>query len=65
MQHERMIAYDFGGEIGAASFVPRCTKCGRYVKPGLVRAGVGGIVHEPNAICKHCGPVEMEFIGFF
>lgn len=60
----RRITYDFGEDVGRAVFVPVCPDCGRFVKPGVVRAGLDGLAHEPNAECSLCGPVEMLFVGF-
>ena len=59
----RRVTYDFG-DIGVAVFVPVCEKCSRYVKPGTVRASLGGLADEPNAECSRCGPSRMVFEGF-
>jgi hypothetical protein len=61
----RRIAYDFGDEIGNAVFVPVCLKCGRFVKPDAVLAGLDGLAPGPTAECSRCGPTEMPFEGFF
>ena len=51
---------------GGATFVPVCTKCGRYVKADStikVNEAVG--LHPgPNATCSKCGRTEMIFEGF-
>lgn len=59
----RRVTYDFG-ESGMAVFVPVCPKCGRFVKAGMVFV-TGSHVAGHNAVCKHCGPVEMPFEGWF
>lgn len=61
----RRVSCDFGDEIGRAQFVPVCEKCARFVKTGVVRAGLGGLADEPNATCSRCGPTRMLFEGFF
>lgn len=51
---------------GGATFVPKCIKCGRFVKPNeVIRFDGFGVKDEPNAVCKRCGPVKMIFEGFF
>ena len=62
-ENVRRVCY---GEDGA-TFVPVCTKCGRFVKANktiLVSEGLG-LKDEPNAVCKKCGPTKMLFEGFF
>lgn len=52
--------------IGGASFVPVCSKCGRFVEADdTIRVSdVAGLAPGPNATCSHCGRVEMLFEGF-
>ena len=65
MTHEyekmRRIVY---GESGA-TFVPVCTKCGRFVKSDdSVLVGEAGLHPQENATCSKCGRVHMYFEGF-
>ena len=46
---------------GDGTFVRRCPKCFRFVRPDEKALMGGG---EPNATCKRCGRVEMPFEGF-
>jgi len=53
---------------GGATFIPVCMKCGRYVKADkTIKTSLEGCIKhgEPNAICKKCGRVEMNFEGYF
>ena len=63
-ENTRRVTYNFGPDIGRAVFVPVCPICSRYVKPGTVRASLGGLSDEPNATCKRHGKVRMVFEGF-
>jgi hypothetical protein len=58
---ERMISYE-----GGAVFVPKCPKCGRYVKadPTVMCSEDAGLKRQPNGTCSQCGRVEMPFCGF-
>ena len=57
--------YEVGDGEGAF-FFRVCPKCGRFVKPGIIHVnGEGQIKSEPNAHCSRCGPVEMEFEGYY
>lgn len=50
---------------GGATFVPVCTKCGRYVKAdATIWVGDAGLKPGPNATCSKCGRAEMLFEGF-
>ena len=70
MHHEygdvRRISYD-AGDDGVMVFVPVCPLCGRFVKAddSVTVNGLGDYVSKPNAVCKHCGRIEMPFEGFF
>ena len=57
--------YEVDGEL--AYFIRACSCCGRFVKAGeTVRINhAGQVVKEPNATCSRCGPVEMEFEGYY
>ena len=56
----RRIQYEDG-----ATFVPRCIKCGRFVKPDkTVFANDSGLKRAPNADCSLCGRTNMIFEGF-
>jgi len=57
----RRIVYDEG-----ACFVPRCIKCGRFVRPDqtIMVSNSRGLKDQPNATCKHCGRTKMLFEGF-
>lgn len=48
-------------ESGIA-FIPKCPKCGRYVKPDTVvnlRWLDNELSNDPNATCSACGRVKM------
>ncbi len=48
-----------------ATFVRVCMKCGRFVTADkTILVGDAGLKPVPNATCRHCGRVEMEFEGF-
>lgn len=65
MSHEyenvRRIVYGEG-----ATFVPVCTKCGRFVKPDktIQVNDYKGLRDQPNATCTKCGRTKMLFEGF-
>lgn len=60
------ICYDCEGE-GDATFVRVCTKCRRFVAADqrITVCLDSGLKKQPNATCKKCGRVEMEFVGFY
>jgi len=61
-----ILAYKFGGELGIAGFSRRCPNCGRFVVGGDVEVnGLGDVRDVPNGICTLCGPIKMEFLGWF
>jgi len=62
MEEERIITYE-----GGATFIPKCDKCGRYVKADEIIEvnDIVGLKNQPNATCKKCGRVKMNFIGFY
>ena len=63
MENERYISYDPDGEN--LVFVPKCIKCGQYVKADkIVWSSGAGLRSGPNATCKKCGRTEMLFQGF-
>lgn len=49
-----------------ATFVPRCTKCGRFVKADetIMSNDSVGLKDQPNATCQLCGRTNMIFEGF-
>lgn len=50
---------------GGATFVRRCEKCKRFVKPDdAIWINEYGLKDEPNATCKKCGRTKMIFLGF-
>ena len=56
----RRIVYGEG-----ATFVPVCSKCGRFVKrDDTILMTDDGIADGPNATCSKCGRTEMIFEGF-
>jgi len=57
MGEEPTIVYGEG-----ATFTRVCPNCGRFVKADDMSAAHP---EEPNATCKKCGRVEMNFIGFY
>ncbi len=60
-ENTRRIDYGEG-----ATFVPVCTKCGRYVKAdeNILINDHEGLKKQPNATCSKCGRTEMLFEGF-
>ncbi len=51
---------------GGAVFIPKCEKCGKYVKPDKsIKIISTGLKDEPNATCSKCGRTKMLFEGFF
>lgn len=51
---------------GGATFVRRCSKCCRFVRPDptiLVNEETG-LKDAPNATCRKCGRTQMDFVGF-
>ena len=60
----RRVVYGWG-EYEGATFVPVCSKCGRFVKADAkMHFQMGTIAPGPNATCKSCGRTEMLFEGF-
>jgi hypothetical protein len=61
MEKERLVTYE-----GGAMFISKC-KCGRYVKADktIETNDMVGLKEQPNATCKKCGRVKMNFIGFY
>lgn len=57
------IAY---GDDGA-TFLRVCSKCRRFVKADktVLIGEESGVAKQPNATCRKCGRVEMEFVGFY
>lgn len=53
------------GDDGA-TFICRCSKCGRYVKPDetMLFNRDGEIKLDDNATCSKCGRTQMPFEGF-
>ena len=51
---------------GGATFIRRCSKCCRFVKADdvIFVNDETGLRPGPNATCKICGRVEMDFQGF-
>ena len=49
-----------------ATFIRRCEKCNRFVKADseIFVNEETGLRKAPNATCKKCGRVEMDFQGF-
>ncbi len=64
---ERTITYgERESEFGGSTFVPKCSKCGRFVKPdALVCFDWRGQPKVPNANCSRCGPATMLWIGYY
>ena len=59
-ENTRRVQYESG-----ATFVPKCEKCGRFVKPDKsVWTGDAGLKDQPNATCSRCGRIKMIFEGF-
>lgn len=60
----RRVGYDIDGDT--CYFVPRCPKCGRFVKADetIMVNGLGEISPEPNGTCKIHGKVNMPCEGF-
>ena len=55
------------GDGEGATFIPVCSKCGRYVRADKsVRMNdLGETKGGTNATCKKCGRVLMPFDGYF
>jgi len=50
---------------GGATFIPVCSKCGRYVKADkTIQINDSGLADLPNATCSKCGRARMLFEGF-
>ena len=66
MDESRRVCYPCD-KCGAATFVPRCEKCGRYVKANksVFVNEITELKDTPNAICKKYGRTKMLFEGFF
>lgn len=62
----RLACYDTL-DSGMACFIPRCLKCGRFVKAGAALMNIDGIVdfEKPNAVCEKHGDVAMPFDGYW
>jgi hypothetical protein len=62
MDEERIKTYE-----GRVTFIPKCSKCKRYVKADeyVYTNDIIGLKDQPNATCKKCGRVKMIFLGFF
>lgn len=61
-ENTRRLTYGEG-----ATFVPVCTKCGRYVKADEEISFnwlSGNLADQPNATCSKCGRIQMLFEGF-
>jgi len=60
-ENTRRIQYADG-----ATFVPKCTKCGRFViaNKTIETNDEDGLKDEPNAVCVNCGDTKMIFEGF-
>jgi hypothetical protein len=65
-EHTRRKIYD-GGREGNMVFIPRCTKCGQFIKAdkSVMVNGLGELKDQPNATCSNHGRVSMPFEGFF
>lgn len=60
-ENTRRIQYE-----GGAVFVPKCIKCGRFVKGDkTIQANDTGLRDVPNADCSKCGRTNMGFEGFY
>lgn len=53
--------------FGDAFFIPRCEKCGRYVRAdeAVWINALGYLKSDCNATCSKCGRTHMIFEGFF
>ncbi len=58
----RRVTYEDG-----ATFIPVCENCKRFVKADaeIFVNGFDELKDQPNATCKHCGRIKMEFEGYF
>jgi len=67
-ENTRRVCYGEDDEFGAATFVPVCEKCSRFVKAdsGMTfrRGKANEIAEKPNATCRKCGRTRMLFEGF-
>ena len=64
---ERQITYgNDKSEFSGATFVPKCKKCGRFVRArALICFDWRGQPKEPNAKCSRCGPTAMLWLGYY
>ena len=54
-----------GDECDGATFIPRCVKCNRYVKPdATIKVNWQGQPVGDNATCSKCGRTEMIWEGY-
>jgi hypothetical protein len=60
------VAYGpIAGEDCSMVFYRVCPKCGRFVKPDDKAAMPEYAGDKPNATCKKCGRVQMEFCTWY
>jgi hypothetical protein len=55
-------------EDGVAAFSAQCPRCGRFVKQRaflFYTRRNGMTLPEPNADCRKCGPVMLDFLGWY
>lgn len=67
-QQAPMVTYNNGDDFDGATFSRQCPSCGRFIKPDeSVTLDWEGQPkkNEPNATCKKCGRVEMDFCGYY
>jgi hypothetical protein len=61
----RIEPIDAWDELDGATFVPVCSRCGRFVKVRKAIGFSGPTPTGPNADCSRCGPTTMLFEGYF
>ncbi len=65
MTEDRTITFG-EGEFEGMTFIPKCEKCGRYVRADReVKIDFEGQPKGSNATCSQHGRVEMIFIGYY
>jgi hypothetical protein len=64
-ERRRVVYGETDSEYAGATFVPVCSRCGRFVRADPeIRFQAGTVAQGPNASCARCGRVEMIFEGF-
>lgn len=64
-ENTRRVSYGTDGEDECATFIPRCSKCSRFVKADeSVKFDSNAQPVGDNATCSRCGRVQMIWEGY-